>query len=103
MLLNLMPIVRFASGLILSKDGSLSLTKLGAATFHAGLAFHVNRLQWDSATFLWDAWVLYAGFAVGHAQVDKGMAMLKAYKEQAAQAPRNPSGGAPIGTTPPQG
>lgn len=78
-------LMMWSGGLVRSKDGSISLTKLGAATFHAALAFHVNWIQWHTATFLVEMWLLYASFAVGHATVDKGIAVVKDFKDKAAE------------------
>lgn len=64
------------SDLITSKDGSLSLTKLAAATFHfllaVGVIVHtlVNGFKMDMAV-----WMFYGGIAVGHAAYDKTKAM----------------------------
>lgn len=74
------------SDLITSKDGSVSLTKLAASTFHASLAFFVARHTvlngFDIAV-----WTLYASFAVGHAAYDKTMAALKDFKTRQMEAP----------------
>lgn len=64
------------SDLVTSKDGSLSLTKLAASTFHCLLALAViahtvvTGFQFDLAV-----WGLYATFAVGHAAYDKTKAI----------------------------
>ena len=67
--------------LITSKDGSLSLTKLAACTFHLTLAVWVS---WTTYTkgFNLEIWVLYGGFAVGHATYDKTMATVSAFKNR---------------------
>lgn len=68
--------------LIKSKDGSMSLTKLSASTFHFLLAVFVSietyKLGFDVAI-----WALYGGFAVGHAGYDKTMAVVKDLKDKA--------------------
>lgn len=66
--------------LVRSRDGSMSLTKLAAATFHLSLAGFVAWLTYRSQTFNDAMWLLYAGFAVGHATWDKTMAVLKDMK-----------------------
>lgn len=87
------PSVMWAGGIVRSKDGSISLTKLGAATFHATLAFQVNWIQWHAApgTFLIDMWLLYASFAVGHASLDKGIAVVKDFKDKTLELKREPA------------
>ena len=68
-------------GLITSKDGSYSLTKLAATTFHCLLALgviahtYVNDLNFDM-----EVWLVYGGFAVGHAGYDKTMAVVNSFK-----------------------
>lgn len=68
-------------GLITSKDGSYSLTKLAATTFHCLLALgvvahtHVNQFNFDI-----EVWLVYGGFAVGHAGYDKTMAVINDFK-----------------------
>jgi len=66
-------------GLITSKDGSYSLTKLAATTFHFQLAIW---LAWHTYTkgFDMEAWILYGTFAVGHAGYDKTMAVVNSFK-----------------------
>lgn len=74
------------SDLYISKDGSVSLTKLAASTFHAQLAFFVAR---DTVLngFNTAVWMLYASFAVGHAAYDKTMAAVKDFKTRQMEAP----------------
>lgn len=68
--------------LVRSRDGSMSLTKLAAATFHASLATTVAWLTYRSQSFNEAMWLLYAGFSVGHATWDKTMATFKDIKTQ---------------------
>lgn len=67
--------------LVTSKDGSLSLTKLAASTFHALLAGWVS---WTTYTKGFDLsiWGLYAACAVGHAGYDKTMAVVSSFKNK---------------------
>lgn len=67
--------------LIRAKDGSMSLTKLAASTFHFNLAVWVS---WHTYTkgFDLDAWLLYGGFAVAHATYDKTLAAVNAFKNK---------------------
>jgi hypothetical protein len=73
------------SDLYTSKDGSVSLTKLAASTFHLNLALAV---MWHTYTkgFAVDVWALYGAFAVGHAGYDKTMAVVKDLKEKKLDA-----------------
>jgi hypothetical protein len=73
--------------LVRSRDGSMSLTKLAAATFHAQLAAFVCWITYKSQSFDQAMWLLYASFAVGHATYDKTMATLKSLKDPKAPAP----------------
>lgn len=66
--------------LITSKDGSLSLTKLAASTAHFSMACGFICLSVKNG-FLPELWMIYGGFALGHAAWDKSAAMLKNYKE----------------------
>lgn len=77
--------IRFARdltmGLITSKDGSYSLTKLAAATFHCLLALGVVAHTYtNNFTFDIEVWLVYGGFAVGHASYDKTMAVVNSLK-----------------------
>lgn len=67
--------------LVESKDGSLSLTKLAASTFHLLLAVWVSWTTYDKG---FDAaiWTLYGSFAVGHAAFDKSSALVKDFKDR---------------------
>jgi hypothetical protein len=71
--------------LVQSKDGSLSLTKLAASTFHLTLAGWVS---WSTYAEGFDVaiWTLYASFAVGHAAYDKTAAMVSSFKNKQAEA-----------------
>ncbi len=52
-------------------DGSISMSRLAACTGHFLAA---GFFIWFNATepFNWDLWVIYLGFATGHAIWDKG-------------------------------
>lgn len=67
--------------LIRSKDGSMSLTKLAASTFHFLLAVWVS---WHTYTkgFSETVWLLYGSFAVGHAAYDKSLAVVNSFKNK---------------------
>jgi len=67
--------------LITSKDGSVSLTKLSASTFHFLLASFVSIHTWNHG-FDVDVWLVYGGFAVGHAGYDKTIAVVKDLKDR---------------------
>lgn len=69
------------ASLVLSKDGSVSLTKLAACTFHASLAFWVGWTTYGKG-FDSSIWMLYGSFAVGHAAYDKTTAMVSAFKNK---------------------
>lgn len=80
--MNLIRFVRdLTVGLITSKDGSYSLTKLAATTFHCLLALgvvahtYINEFQFDL-----EVWLVYGGFAVGHATFDKTSAIVNSFK-----------------------
>lgn len=68
--------------LIISKDGSLSLTKVAAATAHFSMAVGFVWVTFHHG-FIGEMWIIYGGFAISHAAFDKSAAMLKAYKERA--------------------
>lgn len=68
--------------LIRSRDGSMSLTKLSAATFHVLLAIAVVWITWIKRDFVESMWLLYASAAVGHAVVDKAGAQINAFKNR---------------------
>jgi uncharacterized membrane protein YcjF (UPF0283 family) len=66
--------------LMRAKDGSMSLTKLAATTFHFLLAVTVAGVTWIKRDFIESMWMLYAAVAVGHAVVDKAGAQISAFK-----------------------
>lgn len=68
--------------IVLSKDGSLSLTKLAAASFHLALFVTVCWVTYIKRDFLFDMWGLYAAVAVGHASYDKTLANVRAFKDR---------------------
>lgn len=68
--------------LVCSKDGSLSLTKLAAASFHFLLFITVGFLTWKKQSFDTEMWLLYAAFTVGHASYDKTMAVIAANRNR---------------------
>lgn len=68
--------------LVCSKDGSLSLTKLAASSFHFLLFVTVGYLTWKKQAFDIDMWLLYSAFAVGHASYDKTMAVIAANRNR---------------------
>lgn len=58
--------------LVLSKDGSVSQTKLAAACFHLLLMLAViAHTVVKDFVFDVEVWMVYGGFAVGHAGWDK--------------------------------
>jgi hypothetical protein len=67
--------------LIKSKDGSMSLTKLSASTFHFLLAVFVSINTWKNG-FDINTWLVYGGYAVGHAAYDKTMATVKDFQDK---------------------
>ncbi len=68
--------------LILSKDGSISLTKVAACTAHLSMAINFWLVSFGKAQFIWDLWLIYAGLTIGHASADKGMKIWQAIKER---------------------
>lgn len=68
--------------LVRSRDGSLSLTKLAATTFHLLMALTVGLVTWVKQDFVEGMWLLYAAVAVGHAVVDKAGAQIATFKEK---------------------
>lgn len=82
--------------LVRSRDGSMSLTKLAAATFHFWIAVAVVTVtavrvtryvmipgvEFDAPLFDLAMWGLWASIAVGHAVVDKTGAQISAFKSQ---------------------
>lgn len=75
--------------LVLSKDGSLSLTKLAASTAHALMALGFTHLTWQHG-FLPELWMLYGSFALGHAVVDKASVQFAAFKGKQLSAGEAP-------------
>lgn len=75
--------------LIRSKDGSMSLTKVAASTFHLLLAATAGWLTYKTSAFDVTMWGLYAAVAVGHAGYDKTLANVRALvdKKLARQTP----------------
>ena len=67
------------SDLVTSRDGSLSLTKLAAATAHINLAAAFAWLTYKSG-FVVEMWLVYSATAIGHATYDKTMAMVNTFK-----------------------
>jgi hypothetical protein len=67
--------------LVQSRDGSLSLTKLAASTAHLLMASGFFVITWRQG-FIPDLWLIYGGFAIGHATVDKVAAQVKDFKDQ---------------------
>ena len=63
--------------IITSKDGSLSLTKLAAATAHLNLAVAFAWITYQSG-FVAELWIIYSGAAIFHAAYDKTKAMTNA-------------------------
>lgn len=67
--------------LVLAKDGSLSQTKLAAATFHFAIFVTVMYITFKTGEFNESMWTLYAAVAVGHSIVDKATAQVKDFKD----------------------
>ena len=90
--------------LIRSRDGSMSLTKLAASTFHLLIALAVAGVtavrlyrycvngEIDPVLFDITMWTVYGGFSVGHAITDKTTAKIAAFKDRKLDA------AAPAGT-----
>lgn len=70
---------------ITTHQGRYSLTKLAGATFHVTLAVWVSWWTYTKG-FVLEVWMLYGGFAVGHAAYDKTMAMRKDMQEKKLEA-----------------
>lgn len=69
--------------IVRARDGSLSLTKLAAATAHFCMAAAFVKLQvLGDRPFNESLWLIYGGFAIGHAAYDKTAASIKDFKEQ---------------------
>jgi peptidyl-tRNA hydrolase len=71
--------------LIRSRDGSMSLTKLAAATAHALAAVMFVHLQWGRE-YIEGLWLTYLGITVIHAGGDKFAAMVKDFKDRKLNA-----------------
>lgn len=69
-----------------SADGSMSLTKLAAATAHLLMAIAFFRQQVLSINFNESLWLAYGGFAIGHAAWDKTSTMVKDFKDRKLEA-----------------
>ncbi len=67
--------------LVRSKDGSLSLTKVAAATAHFLMAGGFVCLTVKKG-FIPELWMIYSASALGHAAYDKSVAMIKDYRER---------------------
>jgi hypothetical protein len=80
--------------LIRSRDGSMSLTKLAATTFHLLMAVTVALVTWVKKDFVESMWLLYSAVAVGHAVVDKTGTQIEAFKNRKLDAE---SGSVPLG------
>jgi hypothetical protein len=75
-------ISKFFGELVCSKsDGSLSLSRLAAATAHALAAIFFVYWNLYGEEFNWDLWVIYLGFATGHAIWDKSWMTTKGAKD----------------------
>lgn len=72
--------------LIRSRDGSMSLTKLAASTAHLNMALAFAWVTYGHG-FVWEMWVIYGGYALGHAAYDKTMAVVNQYKTKLAEKP----------------
>jgi hypothetical protein len=66
--------------LVRSKDGSMSLTKLAAASFHLLIFLTVGFLTYINRSFDMEMWGLYAAVAVLHAGYDKTLAAVRDFK-----------------------
>lgn len=86
--------------LVRSRDGSMSLTKLAASTFHLLMAATVAAVTvvrlirysidgnsaFDAPLFDLAMWGLYSSVAVGHALADKTGAQVAAFKNRKLDA-----------------
>lgn len=86
--------------IVVSKDGSLSLTKLAAACFHFAIFVTACWLTYIKQEFLFDMWGLYAAVAVGHASYDKTLANVRAFKDRKLELD-SPAGTEPRATPAP--
>jgi len=69
------------SDLIISQDGSLSLTKLAATAAHLNAAGWFAWLTWQHG-FNEMLWMIYLGATIFHAAYDKTGQMVKDFKEK---------------------
>jgi hypothetical protein len=76
--------------LVQAKDGSLSLTKLAAATAHLLFALTVAWVTYVKQDFIAEMWMLYIGAAIAHASYDKTMATVKDFKDRQAAGGKPP-------------
>lgn len=67
--------------LIRAKDGSMSLTKLAAATGHLLMSGAFGLVTWTKG-FIAEMWVIYGFYAFGHAVIDKTAAQVKDFKDR---------------------
>jgi hypothetical protein len=67
--------------LIRAKDGSMSLTKLAAATAHGLMAAGFGLVTWQKG-FISELWLIYGGYALGHAVLDKAGAQVADFKNK---------------------
>lgn len=72
--------------LVRSRDGSMSLTKLAAATGHFLFAVAVAWLTYIDRRFDQNMWSLYIATAVLHASYDKTLAAVMAFKDRKLDA-----------------
>lgn len=68
--------------LIRSRDGSMSQTKLAAASFHLLIFVTVAWVTWNERGFNKDMWEFYGLVAVGHALLDKTSATVASFKNK---------------------
>lgn len=73
--------MRKLADLVLAKDGTLSQTKLAAATFHLAIFVTVLYITFKTGVFNTEMWTLYAACAIGHAAFDKTSAQVKDFKD----------------------
>ncbi len=91
-------------GLVTARDGSISLTKLAAATAHFLMACAFLRQQvLSDAGFNELQWMVYGGFAIAHAAYDKTAAMVKDVREKHIEAGERNAGEPEAGRDPQRG
>jgi hypothetical protein len=64
-----------------NRDGSMSLTKLAATMAHILMAVGFAKITWQTG-FNAELWLIYGGYALGHAMFDKASAQVQAYKDK---------------------